>query len=249
MQMVLDITDHQNNSKRGCIVVPCYNESENLPIIFEKISSLKNDGKLLYFDFVFVDDGSKDSSYSLLLDGEKKYSWLKIQKHEVNMGFAGALKTGRIYALDNSYGYIGQIDCDMTHPIELIENMVQELKSCDMVIASRYVRGGGMENVPLWRVFISKFSQFGFKILFRLKTKDATSGFRLCKRIVFEQISLCENTFAVQLELTVKAEKIGLTVNEIPFILVNRKLGLSKFSLRQYATYAKSVYRIFFNIY
>lgn len=236
----------QSNHNKVCIVVPCYNESENIPKIIDQIEKMRSNNELIDFDFVFVDDGSKDNSYDLLVDASNKYSWVKMQNHPVNMGFAAGLSTGRKYALNNSYGYIGQIDCDLTHPLNLLKVMYDCFPEYDMVIASRYVGDGGMKNVPLWRVLISKFSQFGFKLLFGLKTKDATSGFRLCKSVVFEQIPLKENTFAIQLELTVKSERMGLKIKEIPFVLVNREFGISKFSLKQYVTYAKSVYRIYF---
>ncbi len=237
----------QVNSQKACIVVPCYNECENIPIIIDQIKFMRDEGKLLDFDFVFVNDGSKDNSYSLIEEASKKYSWVKLQNHPVNKGFAAGLTTGRKYALNNSYGFIGQIDCDLTHPLNLLMTMFSYLPEYDLVIASRYVADGGMKNVPLWRVLVSKGGQFAFKILFGLKTKDATSGFRLCKREVFEQIDLKENTFAIQLELTVKAEKMNFKIKEIPFVLTNRELGSSKFSIKQYVIYAKSMYRIWLN--
>lgn len=239
-------SQNNHNAERACIVVPCYNESENLPKIIEKISSMKSEGELSDFDFVFVNDGSKDMSLKIINNASYNCEWVKVQNHEVNRGFAAGLNTGRKYALENSYGYLGQIDCDLTHPLELLKEMRDSLSEYDMVIASRYVGTGGMKNVPLWRVILSKTSQFGFRIFFRTKTRDSTSGFRLCRRKIFEDIVLQDNTFAIQLELTIKAEKTGFKIYEIPFVLENRQFGSSKFNLKQFIEYGKSVFKLLF---
>ncbi|WOF17126.1 glycosyltransferase [Methanoplanus sp. FWC-SCC4] len=236
-----------NCSDGICIVVPCYNESENIPKLIEKIYHYKERGELAGFDFVFVNDGSKDDSYKMITENEKKYSWVKSVNHEKNKGFAEALNSGRNYCLNKNYLYIGQIDCDMTHPLSLLPDMAEYLNEYDMVVASRYVKGGGMKNVPLWRVALSRVAQVAFHMFFRIKTKDATSGFRICKKEIFEQISLREKTFAIQLELTIKAEKAGFKLIEVPFVLVNREFGSSKFNFRQFKTYIKSIFRLMLN--
>lgn len=228
------------------IVVPSYNESENIPKIAQKISDFKAQGTLIEIDFVFVNDGSSDDSLDLIKRLSSEYKWLKCANHEVNKGFALALKTGREYAIKNGYSIIGQIDCDMTHPLEMIDDMKKKLDKCDMVIASRYVGDGGMKNVPFQRVLLSRMAQVFFRTVFRIKTKDATSGFRLCKKEIFENIPLEIETFAVQLELTIKAEKKKYKICEVPYILVNRQFGSSKFNLNQLLIYMDSVLKLIF---
>jgi dolichol-phosphate mannosyltransferase len=171
---------------------------------------------------------------------------MKYADHGVNEGFAQALRTGRQYALDNSYDLIGQIDCDMTHPLNMLGEMQKLCSEYDMVLASRYVKGGGMKNVPLWRVLLSKTAQVFFRLVFRIKTKDATSGYRLIRREVLEKVPLEENTFAIQLELTIKTERGGYRIYELPFVLVNREFGSSKFNMKQFMIYLESVMRLVF---
>ncbi|UUX91325.1 glycosyltransferase [Methanoplanus endosymbiosus] len=228
------------------IVVPCYNESENIPRITKKIFELKREGVLIGIDFVFVNDGSKDDSLDLIKNYSSEYEWFRFCNHEVNRGFAHALKTGREYAIRDGYNIIGQIDCDLTHPLEMIGGMKDELALCDMVIASRYVGDGGMKNVPLQRVLLSRTAQIFFRTVFRIRTKDATSGFRLCRKEIFEKIDLEIDTFAVQLELTIKAERNKFRISEVPFVLVNRRFGSSKFNLNQFLVYISSVIKLIF---
>jgi dolichol-phosphate mannosyltransferase len=207
---------------------------------------MKGGGNLAGIDFVFVNDGSSDNSLELIKEFSAENGWMKYADHEVNKGFAQALRTGREYAMENSYDLIGQIDCDMTHPLDMLEEMQDMCSEYDMVIASRYVPGGGMRNVPFWRVLLSKSAQLFFRIVFRMKTKDSTSGYRLCRREIFGKITLEEDTFAIQLELTIKAERAGFRIYELPFVLVNREFGSSKFNMKQFVIYAKSLMRLIF---
>ncbi|MBN1431205.1 MAG: glycosyltransferase [Methanomicrobiaceae archaeon] len=234
------------NGGKTIVVVPCYNESENIPKIVRLISDMKNRGGLAGIDFVFVNDGSRDNSLELIKQLSAEHGWMKYADHGVNKGFAQALRTGRQYAIDNSYDLIGQIDCDMTHPLEMLVEMQKLFPEYDMVLASRYVKGGGMKNVPLWRVLLSETAQVFFRTVFRIKTRDATSGYRLIKKEVLQNVPLEEDTFAIQLELTIKAERAGYTICELPFVLVNREFGSSSFNMKQFIVYVKSVMRLIF---
>lgn len=234
------------NGGKTIVVVPCYNESENIPKIVKLISDMKNRGGLEGIDFVFVNDGSKDNSLELIKQLSVEHEWMNFVDHGVNKGFAQALRTGRQYAIDNSYDLIGQIDCDMTHPLEMLKEMQKLIPEYDMVLGSRYVKGGGMKNVPLWRVLLSETAQIFFRTVFRIKTRDATSGYRLCSREIIENVHLEEETFAIQLELTIKAERAGFKICELPFFLVNREFGSSSFNIKQFIVYVKSVMRLVF---
>lgn len=245
MSNINETTGHSSDSNT-IVVVPCYNESENIPRITLKISKMKEKGSLKGIDFVFVNDGSSDDSLVLIKCFSEEHEWFKCANHEVNKGFAPALKTGREYALKNGYDIIGQIDCDMTHPLDMIDGMRDMLDRCDMVLASRYVGDGGMKNVPFQRVLLSRTAQIFFRTVFRIKTKDATSGFRFCRKEIFEEINLEIETFAVQLELTIKAERKKYKICEVPFVLVNREFGSSKFNLNQLLIYVDSVLKLIF---
>jgi dolichol-phosphate mannosyltransferase len=211
------------------VVVPCFNEEEvieDLGGLFEKV---RMD---LELDVIFVNDGSTDRTGAILEGFSKKFEWVKIVNHEQNQGFAQSLKDGFTYALNGRYEYIAQMDSDLTHPPAVLPKMYDETSDADLVIASRYVKGGGMKDVPKWRIMISRAGNLLFRLVLRIKTLDATSGFRLGRRRIYEQVNLEADSFGIQLELTVKAERHGFKIKEIPFVLANREKGKSKFRLR-----------------
>lgn len=193
---------------------------------------------------VFVDDGSNDSSPEKLKNASKKHSWIRVVTHEKNLGFGRSLKDGLDYALGRGYEQITYMDCDLTHPPELIHGMLEAASAADLVIASRYVPGGGMKNVSRWRTVLSVAGNRVFRLILRIRTKDATSGFRLGKREVFEKLNLESESFGIQLEATVRAERLGFVMKEVPLVLENRKHGKSKFRLRYLAGYVPLVFKL-----
>ncbi len=223
------------------IVVPCYNEGETLDVLIERFAALSLNGG---FEAVFVDDGSTDSSSEKLRAVSEKLSWIRVVTHEKNLGFGRSLKDGLGYALGKGYEHIAHMDCDLTHPPELIPEMLKISEDADLVIASRYVPGGGMKNVSYWRTVLSVVGNMAFRAILRIKTKDATSGFRLGRREVFEKLNLGSESFGIQLESTVRAERLGFIVKEVPLILENRALGRSKFRLRYLAGYVPLVFKL-----
>ncbi len=225
------------------VVVPCYNEEESID---ELVSEFENVRKTLDFDVVFVDDGSTDTTGAKLEGRSKKFEWIKIVSHERNQGIAQSLKDGFSFAIENGYDFIAQMDSDLTHRPALLLQMFDEAGDADLVIASRYVKGGGMRNVPTWRIMISRAGNRLFRLALGIKTLDATSGFRLGSRRVYEQLDPEADSFGIQLELTVKAERLGFIIKEIPFILTNREKGTSKFRLRFMLGYIPLMLKLMF---
>ncbi len=224
------------------VVVPCYNEEEAIEDLaggFEKVRMMG-----LSFDVIFVNDGSTDRTGEILGELSKRFEWIKIVIHERNQGFAQTLKDGFKYALEAGYDFIAQMDSDLTHPPAVLPKMFDETSDADLVIASRYVKGGRMEDVPKWRIMISRAGNMLFRLGLRIKTLDATSGFRLGRRAVYEQVNLEADSFGIQLELTVKAERQGFKIKEIPFILVNREKGTSKFRLKYLLGYVPLIVKL-----
>jgi dolichol-phosphate mannosyltransferase len=211
------------------VVVPCYNEEETIDEFVKGFEKLKS---LLEFEVIFVNDGSTDGTGKKLDNFRLKHPWINVLKHERNQGLAISLKDGFAYGLNEGFDLVAQMDSDLTHPPEFLLKMFNEIKNFDLVIASRYATGGGMVGVPKWRVGISQAGNVLFRLLLRIKTLDATSGFRMGRREVYSSLSLEADSFGIQLEMTVKAERKGLKIKEIPFILSNREKGTSKFKLR-----------------
>jgi dolichol-phosphate mannosyltransferase len=181
MSNINETTGHSSDSNT-IVVVPCYNESENIPRITLKISEIKDKGSLKGIDFVFVNDGSSDDSLALIKCFSEEYEWFKCANHEVNKGFAPALKTGREYALKNGYDIIGQIDCDMTHPLDMIDGMRDMLDGCDMVLASRYVGDGGMKKCPFSEGTFKPYCTDIFQDCFQDKDKGCNQWFQVLQK-------------------------------------------------------------------
>lgn len=223
------------------VVVPCYNEEENIDALVNAFERLRG---TLEFELIFVNDGSIDGSLEKISGHAQRLGWIAIVNHEENLGLAQSLKDGFSHALEEGYDLIAYLDCDMTHPPSLLKAMSKEIEEADLVVASRYAPGGGMEDVPGWRVMISRFGNRLFGVLLRVKTLDTTSGFRLGRRKVFENLVLEEDSFGIQLELTVRAERALYRIKEVPFVLVSRRKGSSKFRLRYLLGYIPLALRL-----
>jgi dolichol-phosphate mannosyltransferase len=162
--------------------------------------------------------------------------------HEQNQGLGCALRTGFRSAKGR---IIVTMDADLTHPPELIGPMV-EACTVDMVVASRYVRGGGMANVPWWRVWLSQMANGVFRLLFATRLRDITAGFKAYRVEILQDLDVAARGFEVQLEITVRLLKRGVSFRELPYVLKNRELGASKMCyLRLIPTYLTTLVELF----
>jgi dolichol-phosphate mannosyltransferase len=135
----------------------------------------------------------------------------------------------------------------MTHPPELMAEMLKALRHSDVCVASRFIRGGGMLNVPLHRVIISRLANILYQILFLSPVKDNTSGYKAYRAAFLRSIEIEEKGFAVQLEIVTKLLRKKARFTEIPFVLANRELGTSKLRyLKAIPHYISRVIRLLF---
>ena len=224
------------------IVVPAYNEEE---VIEKSISELFSKVKIKEgIEIVVVNDGSKDNTLKILEKLKIKFPLLKIANHPKNKGFGEALKTG----IKKAEGrIIVTMDSDLTHPAELVVKMVEKIDSgYDVCIASRYVRNGGMENVPLWRVLLSYFTNLTFSAIFFTRTRDLTGGFKAYKTEMLKKVNITRSDFSVQMEIIVALLKYHAKISEIPLMLSNRTIGVSKFDFSKNAPkYINAVFSLF----
>ena len=225
-------------SKCAYIVLPCYNEEKNLLQLIENIVGELNTTS---FEIVAVDDGSSDSSMSILERLSNKYP-IRIVRHKKNMGLSCTLNDGLLYAsaLANPDDAIITMDADNTHNAQYIRSMFKALdQGAEIVIASRYFGGGLQTGVPKHRILLSKAVNYFLKCLTGLNVNDATSGYRCYKASVLKKAEKEYNSnfinsrgFEVQVELLVKLGKISPKITEIPFELrYDKKNGKSKMSL------------------
>jgi dolichol-phosphate mannosyltransferase len=224
------------------VVVPCYNEEDNIaklrieffPVITKLIGSHLPDGNQIEaIEVVFVDDGSKDSTYQALTDAFTHYAHpaisVKFEKHDRNRGLGAALKTG---FKASSGGIIITTDSDGTYHFSTIPAMLEHLtKDVAIVTASPYHPRGEVVGVPGYRVFLSRGSSLLYRLLLSWRIHTYTALFRAYRREVVDQIPFAANDFLGQTELMVKAMLKGYKVDEFPAALHRRMFGVSKAKL------------------
>jgi dolichol-phosphate mannosyltransferase len=212
------------------IIIPTYNEKENIEKIILKIFSLEK-----LFDILIIDDGSPDGTADIVKTLQKKYpEQLYIKKRTGKLGLGTAYIHGFKWALEKNYQFIFEMDADFSHnPDDLIRLYNTTLKGGDVSIGSRYVNGVNIVNWPMARLLMSFFASKYVKLVTRMPIHDSTAGFKCYKRKVLETINLEKIQFvgyAFQIEMKFKAWKYGFNVVEVPVIFTDRTEGVSKMS-------------------
>ena len=220
------------------IVLPCFNEERNLKPLIHSINEALSPN--LPYQIIAVNDGSHDRTGEILKDLSTEFP-LKVLEHPKNCGLAAALKTGLIAAVDEAFDddFVVTMDSDNTHDPKHVLDMLIAAEHADVVVGSRYVDGGAQLNVPLHRVILSRTVNLLIEKLFRLRLKDATSGFRCFRasflkrlRNVFRDAIIESSGFTASLELLLKAVASGGVVDEVPIFLdYGKKGGVSKMRL------------------
>ena len=221
------------------IVVPAYNEEE---VIARFLDACIRDVKLdQSFEIVIVNDGSKDRTREIVREYERKHAFIRLVDHEVNRGLGKALETGFATARGE---VIVTMDSDLTHPPAMIRELVAGLKDVDICIASRYVKGGGMEDVPAWRVFVSRAANLFFDLILWTNIQDLSSGFKAYRSIHAKKAPIISSGFECQMEIMLYFIKNHLRHREVPLMLKNRQFGTSKFRfVKMGMKYVKSLGR------
>lgn len=229
------------NAKTRCfIVLPCFNEEENIrPLIYLIDEILKPH---ISYKIIAINDGSRDRTGDVLKDLSVDYP-VRVVKHEINMGLGAALRTGLLAAVSEAFDddLVVIMDSDNTHDPKHVLDMLTVMRDADVdvVVGSRYIDGGRQLNVSLHRVFLSRFVNILIGKIFGVPVKDATSGFRcfraeLIKRLyaIFRNNIIESRGFEASFELLLKITRLGGSVVEVPILLdYGRKGGNSKMRL------------------
>jgi dolichol-phosphate mannosyltransferase len=208
-------------------VLPAFNEEGNLtPLITALVDTAAKD--TWPFQIIVVDDGSTDGTADELARLQRTVPSLHVVRHDGNQGLARALKTGMATACVRGCDAAVFLDSDLSHRPQDMPALVAALdKGADVALGSRFVPGGGMEGVPLWRVLISRAGNaFGRRVL-GVPIRDLTTGYRAVRRSVLDTVVLGEDGFTIQLESVVKAIAAGFAVVEVPIVLGTRQHGES----------------------
>jgi dolichol-phosphate mannosyltransferase len=213
------------------VIIPTYNEKENIEKIIRTVFSLEKE-----FDILIVDDNSPDGTAKIVENLMAEFSGnLHILNRKEKNGLGTAYIAGFKWALDKKYDYIFEMDADFSHnPNDLLRLYhACNVEKADMSIGSRYVKGVNVVNWPMKRVLLSYFASKYVKIVTSLPINDSTAGFVCYTREVLETINLDKIKFvgyAFQIEMKFKTWKFGFDIKEVPVIFTDRTEGESKMS-------------------
>ncbi|MDR0419071.1 MAG: polyprenol monophosphomannose synthase [Prevotellaceae bacterium] len=212
------------------VIIPTYNEKENIEAICRKVFSLGTK-----FDVLIIDDGSPDGTAQIVKDLQKEFSdSLHIVERSGKLGLGTAYITGFKWGLDNGYDYICEMDADFSHnPKDLPRLTTACDEGADVAIGSRYVSGVNVVNWPMKRVLMSYYGSAYTRWVLGVKLHDMTAGFKCYKRKVLEAINFDKikmKGYGFQIEMKYTALQLKFKVVEIPIIFVDRKLGSTKMS-------------------
>ena len=217
-------------SDRKIVIIPTYNEKENIERIIRKVFSL--DGG---YEILIIDDGSPDGTAAIVKSLQKEFpDRLNLIERAGKLGLGTAYITGFKWALGHGYDYIFEMDADFSHDPDDLPRLLEACKEGEGVaIGSRYSDGISVVNWPIGRIIMSYYASVYVRTVLRMKVFDCTAGYKCYSRGVLEAIDLDKvemKGYGFQIEMKYTAWKLGFPIREVPVIFVNRKAGSSKMS-------------------
>lgn len=212
------------------VIIPTYNEKENVERMIRKVFSLS-----FAFHLLIIDDGSPDGTADIVKRLIQEFPGrLFIEERKEKLGLGTAYIHGFKWALQHTYEYIFEMDCDFSHnPDDLIRLREACVNGGDVAIGSRYIKGGEISNWPKGRVLMSYYASIYVRMVLFVPIHDTTAGFKCYKRSVLERIKFDEIKFvgyAFQIEMKYTAYKLGFKLVEVPITFTDRTEGVSKMS-------------------
>lgn len=213
------------------VVMPTYNEAENLVQMVAELMTLELNG----LEMVIIDDNSPDGTGQIADKLTEQYgSSVHVIHRSSKMGLGTAYICGFRYALEADADYVIQMDADFSHSPSYLPRFLNEIEQCDVVIGSRYVPGGSVDKQwSLWRRFLSWGGNFYARVATGLPVHDATGGFRCFRQqalLALDLDKIRSEGYAFQIEVAYACQKKGLRLREIPIYFEDRSMGLSKMS-------------------
>ena len=217
-------------SDRKIVIIPTYNEKENIERIIRKVFSL--DGG---YEILIIDDGSPDGTAAIVKSLQKEFpDRLNLIERAGKLGLGTAYITGFKWALGHGYDYIFEMDADFSHDPDDLPRLLEACKEGEGVaIGSRYSDGISVVHWPIGRIIMSYYASVYVRTVLRMKVFDCTAGYKCYSRRVLEAIDLDKvemKGYGFQIEMKYTAWKLGFPIREVPVIFVNRKAGSSKMS-------------------
>ena len=216
---------------RKIVIIPTYNEKENIEAIIRKVFSLEGN-----FHVLIIDDGSPDGTATIVKQVQEEFpDRLFMIERSGKQGLGTAYLTGFKWSLDQGYDFIFEMDADFSHnPEDLIRlYMACTEDGADLAIGSRYCHGVSVVDWPISRIVMSYYASVYVRMVLRMKVYDTTAGFKCYTRRVLEAIDLDDvrmKGYGFQIEMKYTAYKLGFKLKEVPIIFINRQKGTSKMS-------------------
>ena len=215
---------------RRLVIIPTYNEIDNISAMIDKVFSLP-----IEFDLLVIDDGSPDGTAAVVKQRQAKYpERLHIVEREGKLGLGTAYIAGFKWALERDYDYIFEMDCDFSHnPEDLVHLYERATEGYDVVVGSRYVKGVNVVNWPMSRLLMSYGASLYVRMVTWMPMHDSTAGFVCYSRRALETIDLDGvrmKGYGFQIEMKYSAWKLGLKLSEVSIVFTERREGISKMS-------------------
>ncbi|HXI83779.1 MAG TPA: polyprenol monophosphomannose synthase [Verrucomicrobiae bacterium] len=214
--------------ERALVIIPTYNERENIRSIVELVLS-----QVPNLEILVVDDNSPDGTAAIVTEMAQAEPRVHLLSRAGKLGLGTAYIAGFKWGLSRGYAYLIEMDADFSHDPREIPNMLKAIQEADLVLGSRYIDGVRVVNWPLSRLVLSKGASYYVRIITGLPVYDPTGGFKCFRRKVLETLELDEvrsNGYAFQIEMTHKAWMKGFRIREIPITFADRSAGQSKMS-------------------
>ncbi len=208
------------------VIIPTYNEVENIDVLLERLLALPYG-----LDVLVVDDGSPDGTADHVKAWQARSSRVHLLQRPGKMGLGSAYRDGFRYALANGAEYIFEMDADFSHDPDAIGDFLEAAKDADIVLGSRYLHGVTVVNWPLSRLILSYSANVYTRIITGMPLADATGGFKCFRRRALEGIRLDRvktEGYGFQIEMSFRCWKRGFRIKEIPIVFVDRRAGVSK---------------------
>lgn len=216
---------------RKVVIIPTYNEKENIEKIIRAVRQLEED-----FHILIVDDGSPDGTASIVKGLQKEFQdSLFLIERSGKLGLGTAYLTGFNWAIENNYDYAIEMDADFSHPPKDLPRLLSACTEdgADLSIGSRYCNGVSVINWPIGRVIMSYYASAYVRFVLGMKVYDTTAGFKCYSRKLLETIdfdNIKMKGYGFQIEMKYNAYKLGFKIKEVPIIFVDRTEGTSKMS-------------------
>jgi dolichol-phosphate mannosyltransferase len=216
------------DADRTLIVVPTYNERENVATLVPQLLNVAPNA-----DVLLIDDNSPDQTADHAEQLFAVHPRFSVLRRNSARGYGRSLLEGYRTAVDREYARLVQLDADFSHDPVIVPQLIEATRQADVVIGSRYCSGGGVANWPLRRRLLSRFANQYVRTITGLKVRDSTSGFRCYTRRALQVLLEVPNAaegYAFLVETTFRAQRAGLRIAEVPITFIDRRQGQSKMS-------------------